>query len=139
MNTRTHNIRPRRHSRIKHDVLILILVTVLCAFAVLSAAVWLIAHVLILAGVTLLIGLAFNAGQLHERRRAISSRPGQVHAVAPLPAAVPVTTATVPVASTGTDWDELSTRQPASVPAGSDRDSLLADPRSGARSLWGPS
>ena len=131
---KTHINRARRHFRLKHDLLILILVVVLCTFAVLSAVAWLIAHVLILAGVALIIGTAYHLGRRGRRQ----ARPGQVQQqVWPTEpaAASALRAATLPQADY--DWDEEpGTRQPASVSAGSDsRDKLLADPRSGVRPL----
>jgi hypothetical protein len=123
----------------KHDVSVLLLAAVFMAFAMISAAVWLIeltaVHAAILAGIALIIGAACHFGR-RDRRRA---RPGQVQPPRgrpeqPTAAALPV--ATLPLAA---DWDELGTRQPAPLQAGSDRDSFIATPMSGARPLWGPS
>ena len=131
-----------RRRRRDRDVLIVLLV--LLALGVLAAAVTL---ALIIVIVTV-AGLAFTAGQLHERRRA---RPGQAQLrqvpeapAAPLPAAAAGAehpAATVPVPGSDRCAEPPGTRQPASIPAapGKTRDVLLADPRSGARSLWGPS
>lgn len=120
---------PRRRRRRGHDVLIMLLLGVL---AVIMALAWLAEHLAVLAGVALLVGTAFYLGQLHERRRAISSRPGQGQAAGPA-AAGAVPTAALPLAG---DWDELGTRQPASLQAGpGSRDKLLADPLSGAHPL----
>jgi hypothetical protein len=135
----------RRRRNRRHDVLIMFLLGVL---AVVAALVWLAEHLMVLAGVALLTGTAFYLGQRHERRRAIGSRPGQGQAAGPA-AAVPAATTTVPAATMAApaalavatmtapgDWDELSTRQPASLQA--DRDSLLNTPMSGVRPLRGP-
>ena len=76
--------------------------------------------------------------QLDERLRA---RPGQAQLrqvpeapEAPLPAAAGG--AEHPAATMPLDGDQVAPRQPASLPAGPDRDSQLADTRSGARPLW---
>jgi hypothetical protein len=114
----------RRHS-VRDSLLVLVLGVAAAAVSVLE---WMAGHLIVAAGVALIIAAACKLGQ---RRRA---RPGQVQAAGPAVATLPV--ATLPLAD---DWDELGTRQSASLPAGSDRDSLLADPRSGARSLWGSS
>ena len=118
--------------RVKHDVLVLALAGILVVFAVAAAVAWLIAHVLILAGVALLIGGAYYLGQRRRARprQAVPqrARPEEPAAAAALP------TATLPLTDI---WDEPGAGQ---QPAGqADRDSLLADPRSGARPLWGPS
>ncbi len=125
----------RRRRRRGHDALIVLLLGVL---AVIMALAWLAEHLMILAGVALLLWGVFHLGHLHERRRA---RPGQVMPprgrLEEPSAAPPVPAVTLPQADY--DWDEEpGTRQQASLPAGPDRDSLLADPRSGARPLWGP-
>jgi hypothetical protein len=133
--------------RIKHDLLILILVAIIATFAVLAAVAWLIAHVLILAGVALLIGAAYHLGRHMQRRArpAISPRPGQARPkepagrpVASLPAAASAGPAvTLPQADY--DWDETAGRQqPARRQAGPDRNTLLATPMSGVRPLRGP-
>ena len=147
-----HLNQPRRHSRPamrgrrnrRRDAL---MIGALGALAVIMALIWLLQHLLILAGVALLVGAAYHLGQ---RRRA---RPGQ--AAAPRASQAPEMPAAGPAApmvalpradpARGQDeapdgaWDQRGTRQPASVPAGPDRDSLLADPLSGAHPLWRPS
>ena len=113
-----------------------LLVLVRCALAMIAAVAWMAEHLIVFAGCALLIGSAFYLGQLHEHRRArpaISSRLGQARPEEPAAAAaLPV--ARLPLA----DYrDEPGAEQ---RPAGqADRDRLLADPRSDARPLWGPS
>lgn len=129
---------PRR-SRREHAARDMLLVAALVVLAVLSAVAWLMAHVLILAGVALIIGGACHLGRRGRRQ----ARPGQACTAgaakapaAPLPAAAAVPVTTVPVPGTGSDWCEPGTRRQPSLPA--DRDSLLADPRSGVRPLSPP-
>jgi hypothetical protein len=126
-------IAPRRRRNRRHDALI---IGALAVLAVIMALAWLAKHLAVLAGVALLIAGAYCAAR-HGRRRA---RPGQVR----LPSGQPEEPAAAPAVPAVTlpqsdyDWGEPGTRQPASPPAGPDRDKLLADPRSRARPVWGP-
>ncbi len=123
----------RRRGRSARDAL---LVLALGTLAIIADMAWLAEHVLILAGVALLIGAAYYLGR-HGRRQV---RPGQIQTRQARPeepaAAGAMPAGTLPQADY--DWDEPGTRQPASVPTGSDRDSLLADPLSGAHPLRRP-
>jgi hypothetical protein len=131
---------PRR-SRRGHHALDTLLVAALLVLAVLSSVAWLLVHVLILAGAALIIAGVYHLGRRGRRRtRPGTSSPGPGQGREAGPAAVPVATATVPVPGIVSDWDEAGARQqPSSLQAGSDRDSLLADRRSGARPLRRPS
>ena len=128
----------RRRRRRRHGALDTFLVLALLVLAVLSALAWLAEHLAVLAGVALLMWGAYYLG----RRQA---RPGQVQpprvwpeepAAVPAVATATVPVATVPVPGTGSDWCEPDTRQQPSLPA--DRDSLLADPLSGAHPIGRP-
>jgi hypothetical protein len=133
MSRARRNSRPtmgaRRHRRRGHDALI---VTLLALLAIAAALTWLAEHLMVLAGVALLTGTAFCLGQLHERRRAASSRPGRIQpprrrpeepSVAPAAPAVMLA-----VAEAGQDGGGQPARR-------ASRDALLVDPRSGARPL----
>ena len=118
-----------------HDLLIMLLVLLLGALAMMAAVAWMAEHLIVFAGVALLMCGVFYLGR-YERTRARSGQIQLRQAWPEEPAAAALPAATLPQADY--DWDELGTRQPASVPAGSDRDSLLADPRSGAHPLRRP-
>jgi hypothetical protein len=158
----------RRHSRRRrrrgHDVLIMLLVLLLGALAMIAAVVWMAEHLAVLAGCVLLIAGAYYRGQ-QRRARPGRVQPKQARPEEPA-AAVALVVATPLLAD---DWDEpgaeqrpagqagrdrpprdfltendetitpASGRQPGMLPAGSDRDLLIATPMSGARPLWGPS
>ena len=119
-------------SRRAHGARDTLLVLALGTLAVIAALAWLAEHLIVFAGVALIVGGAFYLGQ---RRRA---QPRQVQPQQARPeepaAAAAVSAATLPLA----DYrDEPGAEQ---RPAGqADRGRLLADPRSGARPLWGPS
>ncbi len=117
-----------------HGVRDTLVVLALGVLAVVAALAWLGEHLAVLAGCALLIGGAYYLGRYERRqaRPAIGSRPGQGQTTEPAAAAaLPV--ATLPLAGIDSDWDELGTRQPTSLQAGSDRDSLIAAPRVHAR------
>ena len=107
----------------------------LVLLAVIAAAVQIAEHLALLAVIVAVAAGRTTSGR-HGRRRArtgtISPGPGQGQASEPAAAAaLPV--ATLPLA----DYrDEPGAEQRSAGQA--DRDSLLADPRSGARPLWGP-
>ena len=73
-----------------------LIMALLALLAILSAAVWLAGHLMVAAGVALLIAGAIYLGRRHERSRAVSPRPGQGRAVAPLPAAAGAVPADTP-------------------------------------------
>lgn len=146
-----------------HDVLIMLLVLLLGALAMIAAVAWMAEHLAVLAGCVLLIAGACYLGQ---QRRA---RPGQVQPKQARPEEPAAAVALVVATLLADDWDEpgaeqrpagqagrerpprdfltesnetitiASGRQPGILPAGSDRDLLIATPMSGARPLWGPS
>ncbi len=121
--------------RRQHGVPVIGALVLLALLAVIAAAIQIAEHLILLAVIAAVAAGAFYLGQLHERRRA---RPRQVQ---PRPAwpeepaavsALPV--ATLPLAGYGQD-EELTDERPARR---ADRDSLLADPRSGAHPLRRP-
>ena len=118
--------------RRQHGVPVIGALVLLALLAVIAAAIQIAEHLTLLAVIAAVAAGAFYLGQLHERRRA---RPRQVQ---PRPAwpeepaaasALPV--ATLPLAGYGQD-EELTDERRARR---ADRDSLLADPRSGAHPL----
>jgi hypothetical protein len=115
--------------RRRHDVLIMLLVLLLGTLATTAAVAWLAEHLTVFAGVALFMYGVFYLW----RRERTRIRPGQIQPRQARPeepaatAALPV--ATLPLADYGQDkepTDQLPARR-------ADRDSLLADPRSGPK------
>ena len=146
MNIYLNHSRPgarRRRRNRRHGALIIGALVLLALFAVIQIA----GHLAVLAVIAAIAISAYYLGR-HASRRA---RPGQ--AAPPrrqpeMPAAgpaAPMVTLPRTDPAHGQDeapdgeQDQLGTRQPASVQAGSDRTRLLAAPMSGVRDLWGPS
>lgn len=124
-----------------------LLVLALGVLAVVAALAWLAEHLMIAAGIALLIGGVYYAGRHGQRcPRLGQARPPRRRPDKPAagPAAPMVTLPRTDPAhgqdeAPDGEQDQLGTRQPASVQAGSDRTRLLAAPMSGVRDLWGPS
>ena len=107
-------------------------VLALGTLAVVAALAWMAEHLAVLAGCVLLIAGAYYLGQ-QRRARPRQVQPQQARPEEPAAAAT-VSAATLPLAGYGQD-EELTDERPARR---ADRDSLLADPRSGAHSLRRP-
>lgn len=121
--------------RRQHGVPVIGALVLLALLAVIAAAIQIAEHLALLAVIAAVAAGAFYLGQLHERRRV---RPRQVQPWQARPegcaAAAALPAATLPLADYGQDEalaDERPTRR-------ADRDSLLADPLSGAHPVRRP-